>query len=123
MVKILVCDDNFDILKVIKILLELKGYDVVTTSSGEECIEKALEINPDFIFLDVMMPEMDGWETLKEIRKYEKLKNIPISMLSAKDLTLQEYNKDKHDEMEQVVAYTIKPFRTDDLVETIDEYL
>ena len=123
MEKILVCDDNFDILNVIKILLELKGYAVVTTSSGKECIEKALEINPDFIFLDVMMPEMDGWETLKEIRKYEELKNIPISMLSAKDLTLQDYNEDLHERMDQVVAYTIKPFKTDDLIETIDEYL
>lgn len=120
MEKILVCDDNFDILNVIKILLELKGYAVVTTSSGKECIEKALEINPDFIFLDVMMPGMDGWKTLRELRKIEGVDDLPICMLTVRDLTLEVY---RSDDMVGLVNYIHKPFMIKDLLETLEEFL
>ena len=122
MAKILACDDTKLYRQLVKDELESEGHEVVTVSRGINCIRKALEIKPDFIFLDVMMPGMDGWETLAELRKYEELKNIPISMLTSEKLSLEEF-RSKYDEMEELVAYLYKPFTKEDLLETLKENL
>lgn len=82
--KILLVDDEPDILEFIGYNLTKEGYDVTTSSNGKEAIEIAKKINPDLIILDVMMPEMDGIETCHEIRKISQLKNTLIAFLSAR---------------------------------------
>ncbi len=118
--KILVCDDDYDILRSVKFMLESEGYDVVTVLGGKECIEKAKAEKPDYIFLDIMMPGMDGWETLKELKENEDLKHIPVSMLTVNPLTLETF---KQEEMEGLVDYIVKPFSKEDLLETIGQIL
>lgn len=82
--KILLVDDEPDILEIISYNLQQDGYEVFTASNGIEGIKKALEILPDLILLDVMMPEKDGIETCQELRAIKKLDKTLIVFLSAR---------------------------------------
>lgn len=82
--KILLIDDEQDILEIISYNLEKEGYQVFTASNGNEGIEKAKEILPDLILLDVMMPEKDGIETCQDLRKIKELQKTLIVFLSAR---------------------------------------
>jgi CheY-like chemotaxis protein len=81
---ILVVDDEEDIVYIIRTVLSKKGYSVREAYSGEECLEILKKEKPDLIFMDIMMPGIDGWETSRKIKTHPKTKDIPISMLSIK---------------------------------------
>lgn len=82
--KILLVDDEQDILEILSYNLEKEGYKVFTAKNGNEGIEKAKEIIPDLILLDVMMPEKDGIETCQEMRQIKELQKTLIVFLSAR---------------------------------------
>src|SRR5690606_38179589 len=82
--KILLIDDEQDILEILSYNLEKEGYEVVTASSGEEGIEIARKLVPDLILLDVMMPGQDGIETCQELRQIKSLQKSLIVFLSAR---------------------------------------
>lgn len=84
MKKILIVDDEHDILEIISYNLKKEGYDVYTATNGNDGINKAKEILPDLILLDVMMPEKDGIETCQELRRIPELNNTLIIFLSAR---------------------------------------
>ncbi|MBP2132720.1 CheY-like chemotaxis protein [Methanomicrobium sp. W14] len=90
MYKILVVDDSPMIVDVFVAMLERGGYDPVACYSGPECLEKLKEFTPDLILLDIMMEPMDGWETLEKIKTNPSTKDIPVMMLTAKQLTPEE---------------------------------
>lgn len=77
-------DDDDDLRFMLKRMLKKAGYDVITAESGEKALEILKEQKPDAILLDVMMPNMDGWETLEAIRKNPDTTNIPAIMVSVK---------------------------------------
>ena len=79
--KILIVDDEKNIVEIIAFNLKKEGYQVIKAADGEEGVKMAMEENPDLILLDIMMPKMDGYEACKKIR--EK-KNTPIIMLTAR---------------------------------------
>ncbi|MDO5496687.1 MAG: response regulator transcription factor [Alistipes sp.] len=81
--RILVIDDEEDILEFVRYNLQRDGYQVYTASNGALGLEKALEVKPHLILLDMMMPVLDGAETCKAIRKSPKLRNIMVVFLSA----------------------------------------
>jgi two-component system, OmpR family, alkaline phosphatase synthesis response regulator PhoP len=83
--KILLVDDEQDILDLLSYNLEKEGYDVYTAHNGIKCLEIARQIIPDIILLDVMMPEMDGMEACKEIRDDDRLKNVIVAFLTARN--------------------------------------
>lgn len=82
--RILLVDDEEDILEILSYNLANEGYDVLTAKNGVEAIGIAKEKHPDLIILDVMMPEMDGMETCLELRKEDSLNNTVITFLSAR---------------------------------------
>ncbi|MGC4130179.1 MAG: response regulator transcription factor [Bergeyella sp.] len=82
--KILLIDDEQDILDILSYNLEKEGYEVFTADNGSAGIEKAKEVHPDLILLDVMMPEKDGIETCQELRKIKELQRTLIVFLSAR---------------------------------------
>lgn len=84
MSRIMVVDDEEDILFVIRKMLEKEGFEVITVESGEEALEKLNKLKPDMILLDVMMPGLDGWETCAKIKSEKEIKDIPVVMLTAK---------------------------------------
>lgn len=78
---ILICDDELDIVNALKIYLEADGYNIYTAFNGKEALEIVKENDIQLVILDIMMPIMDGIETMAEIRKFS---NIPVIFLSAK---------------------------------------
>jgi len=82
--KILTCDDEKHIVRLIQVNLERQGYEVITAFNGAECLEKVKEDCPDLIVLDVMMPEMTGFEVLDILKKDPETENIPVIMLTAR---------------------------------------
>ena len=82
--KILTCDDEKHIVRLIQVNLERQGYDVVTAFNGVECLEKVRDEKPDLIVLDVMMPEMTGFEVLETLKKNPETEHIPVIMLTAR---------------------------------------
>lgn len=84
--KILVVDDDLDSLKLIGLMLQRNGYDVIAANAGNQAIAKAVSDRPDLIILDVMMPDMNGYEVCRRLRKNPETKAIPIIMFTAKTL-------------------------------------
>lgn len=83
--KILFIDDEERLLEVMKTNLEIEGYDVITAISGRTGLASAVVDQPDIIILDIMMPDIDGWEIARRLRSDPSTKYIPIVMLTALD--------------------------------------
>lgn len=90
---ILVVDDSPMIVDVFVAMLERGGFRPIAAYSGEECLTILKDLTPDLILLDIMMEPMDGWETLEKIKYDPKIRQIPIMMLTAKQLTPDEAQK------------------------------
>ncbi|MDI6827416.1 MAG: response regulator [Armatimonadota bacterium] len=82
--KILAVDDEKHIVRLVQVNLERQGYEVVTASDGKEALQKVEEEKPDLVILDVMMPYMDGFEVLQNLRRNPSTRDIPVIMLTAK---------------------------------------
>ena len=87
--KILIVDDEKDILDMLKYSLEKEGYKVLTAHNGKKALEQTSHL-PDLVLLDVMMPEMDGWEVCKHFKRDQKTAHIPVIFLTAKDTEFDE---------------------------------
>jgi CheY-like chemotaxis protein len=85
--RILIVDDNATNVKILQARLGSEGYEVVSAADGEEGLAAARTLAPDLILLDLMMPEMDGFEFIEELRKRPDGANLPVVVLTAKDLT------------------------------------
>ncbi len=114
--RILVVDDEDDILHFLELVLREKGYDVSTASGGHEALTKAQLEHPHLILLDIMMPQMDGWEVLKLLRVDEETADIPVAMLSARTEA-----KDRVQGLQEgAIDYICKPFSLQDLLVKIE---
>lgn len=82
--KILIVDDEKDFIDTIAERLALKGFEIIEAFNGKEGLDKAHTEKPDIILLDVMMPEMNGYDVCRKLKIDEKYRNIPIIMLTAK---------------------------------------
>ena len=82
--RVLVVDDDEVIRQLIAVNLQLEGFDVATAVDGQDCLDKVLEINPDVITLDVMMPRLDGWETAVQLRKSPETAHIKVVLITAR---------------------------------------
>ncbi|NQT75575.1 MAG: response regulator [Candidatus Omnitrophica bacterium] len=117
--KILVIDDEEDMQKLLKMRLEQENFTVVVAGDGDMGVKTAEQEIPDLILLDIMMPKMDGFTCLKEIRKLPNTKNLPILILSGKE---EEKVRDLF-AFQKISGYIEKPFELDDLVAKIKEIL
>lgn len=117
--RILVIEDEHHISGLVKVILEKKGFEVLQAFSGQEGIEASKKEMPDLIILDVMMPNMDGFEVARRLGKMEETKNIPIMMLSS-----AAQFKDRMKGIESgAVDYITKPFDKNELATKVDECL
>jgi two-component system alkaline phosphatase synthesis response regulator PhoP/two-component system response regulator VicR len=82
--KILAVDDERHIVRLVQVNLERAGYQVVTAFDGKDALEKVASEQPDLVVLDVMMPYMDGFEVLQNLRKNQSTRDLPVIMLTAK---------------------------------------
>ncbi|WP_292461204.1 response regulator transcription factor [Methanothermococcus sp.] len=118
MAKILVVEDNKDILNLVKIILEVNNYEVLTAHDGYEAI-KLMECMPDLVLLDIMMPGMSGWEVLDIIRSKKEWKNTPVIALTA----LAQEKDIKAGVKKHLDNYIIKPFEKKELLDKINRVL
>lgn len=81
--KILIADDEPNILKILSIRLEAAGYEIITAKDGLEAVQKALSESPDLVILDIMMPHLDGMETSQKLKESSVTRNIPVIFLTA----------------------------------------
>lgn len=117
--KIMIVDDNPDIILSIKNGLEdSEEYKVIGVESGEKCLEILEDEMPDLILLDIMMPEMSGWETYDTIKENEAWREIPLVFLTART---DKIARDAGDFLGE--DYIEKPFEIDDIMERIDKIL
>jgi DNA-binding response OmpR family regulator len=114
--KILVVDDEEDILHFLELVLGEKGYEVFTAAGGQEALTRAHIDQPDLILLDIMMPQMDGWEVLKLLRIDDETASIPVAMLSART----EARDRVQGLQEGAVDYICKPFSLQELLGKIE---
>ncbi|MFH1143273.1 MAG: response regulator [Candidatus Eisenbacteria bacterium] len=117
--RILVVDDEVYMQHILEFSLGMEGMEVICTSGGEEALQRASEEPPDLIVLDVVMPDMDGYEVCRRLKQQERTRAIPIVFLSAKD-----GRADREFGMRLGAdAYITKPFSPQSLIDTIDELL
>ncbi|MFQ5578941.1 MAG: response regulator transcription factor [Anaerolineae bacterium] len=116
---ILVAEDELDIRELIAIALQLSGYRVTQAQNGQEAIQKAKELVPDLILLDVRMPRMTGYEACEVLKTDAATGHIPIVFLSAKGQEA-EIKQGKNLGAE---AYFLKPFAPDELSENVRKIL
>lgn len=113
--KILVVDDEPDILKTIKLSLKMEGYEVITALDGEEALRKAHNKKPDIIILDVMLPTINGYEVARSLKFDERYKHMSIIILTAHTQKMdQELWRNSGADL-----YMTKPFELDKLKENI----
>jgi len=113
---ILVVDDMKRIRDIVRFYLKNEGYNVFIAENGKEALTYAFGKNPlDLIILDIMMPKMDGYEVLRQIRESDETKNVPVIFLTAK---AQKTDVQKGVEL-GVNDYVVKPFKFVDLREKI----
>jgi len=117
--EILAVDNEKYVVDIVKIILEKEEYVVDGALSGEECLKKVREKKPGLILLDIMMPGMDGWQVLEELKKNESTKDIPVTMLTVKEQTLS----DKVLKAKGAVDYITKPFFREDLITRVKKIL
>lgn len=117
--KILIVDDDPDTLKLIGLMLKRQGYEVATVNSGRAALDHVRQQIPELIILDVMMPEMDGYEVASHLRSNSQTENIPILMFTAKNLV-----DDKVAGFESGAdAYLTKPTHPDELAAQVKALL
>src|SRR6266508_1471238 len=84
---VLIADDDRDIVRFVEVNLRLEGFEVITAHDGKDALAKALDLQPNLILLDVMMPGMDGYEVCTKLRADGRSAHIPVIMLTAKSLS------------------------------------
>jgi two-component system alkaline phosphatase synthesis response regulator PhoP len=122
--KILIIDDEPDLVEAVSIILESKGYAVAKAYGGVEGLKKVRTENPDLIVLDVMMPDKDGYEVCKELKADAKYRSIPILLLTAvvSNIPTSKYTQEMGMETE-ADDFLDKPAEAQELVKRVEALL
>jgi twitching motility two-component system response regulator PilG len=116
--RVMVIDDSKTIRRTAETLLRKEGFDVVTAMDGFEALSKIADYKPDLIFLDIMMPRLDGYQTCALIKHHRVFRQTPVVMLSSKDGLFDRARG-------RVVGsdhYVTKPFTREDLLDAIAQH-
>src|SRR3972149_9809453 len=116
MTRIMIVDDEPDIVYLVKKMLEKEGYEVEAVYNGSECLGKVRDLKPDLIILDIMMPGIDGWEVAYTLRNWKETKHIPIIMLTVR---VSEDSREKSFTYARADAHLGKPITAENLLNTI----
>lgn len=116
--KRIVCiEDEPDMIELLRTILEVKGFKVIGADGGVVGLETVRREKPDLILLDLMMPDMDGWEVFQQVKDDPDLRNIPIVVVTAK---AQSIDKVLGLYIARAEDYITKPFKVQDLVDSIE---
>lgn len=115
--RLMIVDDDPDILIIIRRIFETEGYEVLTVDSGQDCLKELKRGFKGIVLMDIMMPFMDGWDTIREIIKQNLAKDIIISIITAKGT----HDHEKMEGLETYIKdYISKPFDVKDLISNVN---
>jgi two-component system response regulator VicR len=115
-IKIVCIEDDAEMIDLVKLILTRKGYQVTGAIGGREGLSRIAEVNPDLVLLDLMMPDMDGWEVFQQMKANEQMKNIPVIVVTAK---AQSIDKVLGLHIAKVDDYITKPFGPSELLSSV----
>jgi two-component system response regulator VicR len=119
--KLVVCiEDEPEMIDLVKLILSRKGYQVVGAMGGREGLEAIQANKPDLVLLDLMMPDMDGWEVYQKMKANDATKSIPVIVVTAK---AQSIDKVLGLHIAKVDDYITKPFGPQELLESVEAVL
>jgi two-component system alkaline phosphatase synthesis response regulator PhoP len=115
MAKILIAEDEKDIRELVVFSLTFAGFEVIAAVDGQDALEKAIQVKPDLIMMDVRMPRMTGYEACARMKEIDELKDVPVVILSAKG---------QESEIQTglnagAYEYILKPFAPDELIQRV----
>ena len=118
--KIVHIEDEADMIDLVKLILERKGYQVIGATGGQEGLDAVREHRPDLVLLDLMMPDIEGWDVYQQMRAHADTRQIPVIVVTAK---AQNIDKVLGLHIAKVDDYISKPFSPQELVEAIERVL
>jgi DNA-binding response OmpR family regulator len=118
--RILCIEDEPEMIDLIRLILERKGFEVLGAVGGQEGLEAIRREKPDLVLLDLMMPDVDGWEVYRQMKADEELQHTPVVVVTAK---AQSIDKVLGLHIAKVDDYVTKPFGPGDLAESVERVL
>jgi len=119
--KTVVCvEDEPEMIDLIKLILRRKEFELVGAVGGREGLKTVRELKPDLVLLDLMMPDMDGWEVYRQMKADDELKQIPVIVVTAK---AQSIDRVLGLHLAKVDDYITKPFSPQELLESVSDIL
>jgi DNA-binding response OmpR family regulator len=113
-------EDEPEMIDLVKLILSRRGFDVIGASGGREGLDLVREKLPDLVLLDLMMPDIEGWDVYQQLRADEKTRNIPVIVVTAK---AQNIDKVLGLHIAKVNDYISKPFSPQDLVTSVEKVM
>ena len=118
--KVVCIEDELEMIELVKLILSRNEFEVTGAVGGEEGLKKIQEIKPDLVLLDLMMPEMDGWEVYQKMKASEDMRDIPVIVVTAK---AQSIDRVLGLHIARVNDYITKPFGPQELLDSVDRVL
>ncbi len=118
--KVVCIEDEPEMIDLVKLILGRKGFELTGAMGGREGLDAMRRIKPDLVLLDLMMPDMDGWEVYQQMKADEELKNIPVIVVTAK---AQSIDKVLGLHIAKVDDYVTKPFGPQELLQSVEKVL
>ncbi len=117
---ILYIEDDPEMIDLVSLILIRQGYQVTGANGGRKGLELAQRGLPDLVLLDLMMPDMDGWDVYQQLKLSEPTRNIPVIIITARSQTIDQVLAVQ---IAKVDDYIIKPFRPDELIHSVKKVL
>jgi two-component system response regulator VicR len=118
--KVVCIEDEPEMIDLVKLILGRKGFDLTGAMGGREGLEAVRRVKPDLVLLDLMMPDMDGWEVYQQMKADRELMDIPVIVVTAK---AQSIDKVLGLHIAKVDDYVTKPFGPQELLQSIERVL
>lgn len=118
--KIVCIEDEPEMIDLIRLILGRRGFELIGAVGGREGLEMVRQVKPDLVLLDLMMPDMDGWEIYQHMKADQELRNIPVIIVTAK---AQSIDKVLGLHIAKVDDYITKPFGPQELIESVNRVL
>ncbi|MEJ2746412.1 MAG: response regulator [Anaerolineae bacterium] len=118
--KVVCIEDELEMIELVKLILDRNKFEVTGAVGGQEGLDKIGEINPDLVLLDLMMPEMDGWEVYQKMKASEAMRDIPVIVVTAK---AQSIDRVLGLHIARVDDYITKPFGPQELLDSVERVI
>jgi two-component system, OmpR family, response regulator VicR len=118
--RVVCIEDEPDMIELMRLLLSRQGFEVVGARGGKDGLEKVEQTLPELVLLDIMMPDMDGWEVYNRLKANPKTRNIPVIVVTARAQTVEKLAALREAGVDE---YITKPFGPGQLLESIERVL